>query len=294
MAERAPFEVVVAAYGPSPFLTSTLESIVANVPGSVRVTLLDDCSPDDAVRQIGARFADRVRYMRNERNLGTSGSFNEAMRISQSQYTVLVGPDDLLLPSAGDTYSRAIALGTAAAAIHPGVQVIDETGAATTPLPDRVKDALRPGAGMHKGQELAVRILLGNWTYNPAIAWRTDLVESVPFDESLTTAMDLDRLLRLAIAGESLLLSDSPALAYRRHSGAVSSVNRGAQRLGEELGIHARAKPQFKERGWRTAVIAAQMAPTARAHGLQVAATGQRSPVRERLETSRIAISPVH
>ena len=182
MAERAPFEVVVAAYGPSPFLTLTLESIVANVPGSVHVTLLDDCSPDDSVRQIGARFTDRVRYMRNEMNLGTSGSFNEAMRISQSLYTVLVGPDDLLLPRAGGTYTRAIARGTAAAAIHPGVQVIDETGAATKPLPDRVKDALRPGAGTHKGQELAVRILLGNWTYNPAIAWRTDLVESVPFD----------------------------------------------------------------------------------------------------------------
>ena len=291
MGELPALEVVVAAYGPSPFLRLTIESAMAYLPGTVSVTILDDCSPDDSVRRVAKEFAGRINYRRNDRNLGTSGSFNEAMRISRSRYTVLLGPDDLILPGAQDAYARAVRLETGAGAIHPGVRVIDETGALVKPLPDKIKHLLRPGAGLHKGQETAVRILLGNWTYNPAIAWRTDLVDSLPFDESLKTAMDLDRLLRLAMAGETLLLTDAPALAYRRHSGAVSSVNRGAQRLSEELGIHARAMQQFRERGWHAALAAAQLAPTARAHGLQVAATSLPSPARERLATTRIALS---
>jgi glycosyltransferase involved in cell wall biosynthesis len=287
------FEVVVAAYGPSPYLRETMDSILANVAPEVRVTVLDDCSPDAAVRSVTDAFGTRVGYHRNERNLGTSGAFNEAMRISRSPYTVLVGPDDLLLPDAGEAYERAIGLRTGAAAIHPGVRVIDGAGAAAMPLPDRVKDILRPAAGIHRGQELAVRLLLGNWTYNPAIAWRTDLVDTLPFDESLLTAMDLDRLLRMAEAGEALLLSDAPALAYRRHAGAVSSVNRGLQRLGEELDIHARACAAYRDLGWRTASLAAHAAPTARGHGLQSALSGSGSHPRDRLSTVRTALTPL-
>jgi glycosyltransferase involved in cell wall biosynthesis len=287
------FEVVVAAYGRSPYLRETLESVISNVGPAVRVTVIDDCSPDDSVVRIAEGLSPRVGYRRNEQNLGTSGAFNEAMRISQAQYVVLVGPDDLLLPGGGDAYERAIALGTDAGAIHPGVQVIDESGAAARPLPDRVKDVLRPAAGLHKGEELAVRLLLGNWTYNPAIAWRTDLVASVPFDESLRTAMDLDRLLRMAAAGEALFLSDDAALAYRRHAGAVSSVNRGLQRLSEELDCHARACVEFRELGWSRAIVAAQAAPTARAHGFHAALTADSSTLRERWATVRAALTPL-
>ncbi len=257
------------------------------------MTVLDDCSPDDAVRSVGEDFAARVGYHRNRHNMGTSGAFNEAMRISRSRYTVLVGPDDLLLPGARQTFERAIGLGTGSAAIHPGVQVIDGAGAAARPLPDRVKDLLRPGAGVHRGEDLAVSLLLGNWTYNPAIAWRTDLVDSLPFDESLRTAMDLDRLLRMAAAGEALLLSDAPALAYRRHSGAVSSVNRGMQRLGEELDIHVRARAAYRELGWRMAALAAQAAPTARGHALQSALSGSGWHRRDRWSTARAALTPL-
>lgn len=291
---RAPgYEVVVAAYGRSPYLRETLESVVRNVAPGVRVTVIDDCSPDESVARIAEGLSSRVDYRRNERNLGTSGSFNEAMRISRAPYVVLVGPDDLLLPGGGDAYERAIGLGTGAGAIHPGVQVIDGSGSPARPLPDRVKDVLRPAAGLHTGEELAVRLLLGNWTYNPAIAWRTDLVESVPFDVSLRTAMDLDRLLRMAAAGEALLLSDDTALAYRRHSGAVSSVNRGLQRLGEELDCHARARVKFRELGWSRAIAAAQVAPTARAHGFQSALTTGSSTLADRWATVRTALTPL-
>ena len=287
------YEVVVAAYGQSPYLRETLESVIQNVGTAVRVTVIDDGSPDDSVARIAEGLAGRVGYRRNERNLGTSGTFNEAMRIGRAQYVVLVGPDDLLLPGGGDAYERAIALGTDAGAIHPGVLVIDGSGTSARPLPDRVKGVLRPAAGLHKGEELVVRLLLGNWTYNPAIAWRTDLVDSVPFDQSLRTAMDLDRLLRMAAQGEVLLLSDDPALAYRRHAGAVSSINRGRQRLGEELECHARARIRFRELGWSRAMVAAQVAPTARAHGLQSALTADASTLSDRWATIRAALTPL-
>lgn len=286
-------EIVVAAYGPSPYLSQTLDSTSAAMPDDIRITVLDDASPDDAVARIAATHADRVAYRRNEPNLGTSGSFNAAMRLSTARYTLLVGPDDLLLPGAADIYAAALARFPGVAAVQPAVVTIDGEGRESVALTDRVKRVLTPKAGTLIDERLATGLLLGNWTYNPAIAWRTDLVETIPFDEGLHTAMDLDRLLRLAFAGEAFGLGEDPAFAYRRHSGAVSSVNKGRKRLAEELGIHAWARDQARTRGWRKAAVAAQAAAAARLHGLQLAATASGASREERMATLSLAVRPV-
>ena len=248
------FEIVVAAYGPSPLLAETLRSILAALPTpGPRVTVLDDASPTDVVRLIAEPLAPRVSFRRNERNLGVSGAFNVAADLSQSEYTILVGPDDRLLSSASDVYQHAIEQHRGAAAIQPGVITIDEAGQEVSDITDGVKRLITPRQGRSAGQSLAVSLLLGDWTYNPALAWRTDFVRQHRFDENLHTAMDLDLLLRLAFAGESVAVSTEPAFEYRRHEGAVSSGNRGLKRLGEELRIHHSAKDTATQRGWRRA-----------------------------------------
>lgn len=287
--EQEDYEVVVAAYGQSPYLPQTLDSVVSCLPESVRVTVLDDASPTDDVSRIAAGYAPRVGYQRNAQNLGTSGSFNEAFRLSRSPYTILVGPDDLLLPGAGEVYREGIAAHRGAAAIQPSVVVIDGGGDAADPLADRIKRVISPPPGAYTGSALANRLLLGNWTYNPAIAWRTDLVSAFPFDESLVTAMDLDRLLRLAFAGEQLVLLPREAFAYRRHAGAVSSVNKGQSRLAEELGIHAKALREARSRNWSRTCLIAQLAFTARSHGIQVAITSPTASTADRLRTLRLS-----
>jgi GT2 family glycosyltransferase len=283
-----PLHVIVPAYGTSPLLTETLASLVAVLPADVPLTVLDDATPSDAVSRQAEPFAPRLQYWRNERNLGVSGAFNAAVRRSRAEYVVLVGPDDRALPGFAETYLAAIAGNPGAAAVHPGVDTIDEHGRPWVSAGDKVKRVLRPRAGRLGGQRLAARLLIGNWTYNPAIAWRTSFVREHPFDEDLHTAMDLDLLLRLAFAGQTLALVDGPALAYRRHAGAVSSINAGRKRLAEELAIHARAAREAADRHWWATSAAARLAPTARLHGLMLA--GGRAG-EERWATIRLALT---
>jgi hypothetical protein len=133
-----------------------------------------------------------------------------------------------------------------------------------------------------------VRLLAGNWTYNPAIAWRSSFVAADGFDTGLHTAMDLDLLLRLAFSGASVALVDPVALEYRRHGGAVSSVNAGVKRLSEELGIHRSAREIARGLGWRRAAAMATLAPTARLHGLLLA---RELPAGERRQLVAVALS---
>lgn len=268
---RTPLQVIVPAYGKSPLLTETLASLVDVLPADVPLVVLDDATPGDDVRRQADPFAPRLEYWRNERNLGVSGAFNAAMRRSDAEYVVLVGPDDRAVPGFAQTYLAAIERYRGAAALHPGVTTIDEHGKPWVSTGDKVKRLLRPRAGRLRGQALAARLLVGNWTYNPAIAWRVSFVREHPFNEDLHTAMDLELLLRLSLAGEEFALVDGPALEYRRHAGAVSSINAGRKRLAEELQIHAWAGREAAKRHWRRTALAARLAPTARLHGLMLA-----------------------
>lgn len=265
---RDDFEIVVAAYGESPYLEGTLRSIVKAVPLRTRVTVLDDATPDGAVENIVKTFFPRVAYHKNQKNLGVSGSFNKAMRLSRSRYTVLCGPDDILLPDAGMVYRIAVEEHDGTAVIQPGVRTIDSQGNDCDPVGDKIKRRLTPKWGEHSGKKVAESLLAGNWTYNPSLAWRTDLVDTIPFDEGLHTAMDLDRLLKVVFAGETVTVVDMPAFGYRRHEHSVSSVNSGKKRLAEELKIHARAYGEAKKRRWWKAATMAQFAPTARLNGM--------------------------
>ena len=93
--------VVVAAYGDVPYLEETLSSLVKSQPECVPVFVLDDFSPTSDVREIAHKFVDRITYVRSEVNRGVSGSFNAAADLVDTDYLMLVGPDDRVTSSLG-------------------------------------------------------------------------------------------------------------------------------------------------------------------------------------------------
>jgi glycosyltransferase involved in cell wall biosynthesis len=261
--------VVVAAYGDVPYLEETLQSLVATQPDSVPIFVLDDCSPTNDVHEIAQRFIDRITYIRSEVNRGVSGSFNAAADLVDTDYLMLVGPDDRVTSSLEDFLQRIESEAFDAVVIQPGVSVIDSSGERVRPVNDRVKDFIAPKENsIHSGEDLAVTLLKGDWAYNPSLLWKVSYLKKARYNESLKTAMDLDILLRLTFEGESLYRSKAKVFEYRRHSEAVSSKNAGSQQFGEELSIHGWAYQSAKSKSWRAAMKWARWAPTPRLHAM--------------------------
>ena len=261
--------VVVAAYGDVPYLEETLKSLVATQPDSVPIFVLDDCSPTNDVHEIAQRFIDRITYIRSEVNRGVSGSFNAAADLVDTDYLMLVGPDDRVTSSLEDFLSKIESDAYEAVVIQPGVSVIDSSGERVRPVNDRVKDFIAPKENsIHSGEDLAVTLLKGDWAYNPSLLWKVSYLKKARYNESLKTAMDLDILLRLTFEGESLYRSKAKVFEYRRHSEAVSSKNAGSQQFGEELSIHKWAFESANSKSWPLAMKWAKRATTARLHAL--------------------------
>jgi glycosyltransferase involved in cell wall biosynthesis len=261
--------VVVAAYGDVPYLEETLRSLVVTQPDSVPIFVLDDCSPTPDVHEIAQRFSDRITYIRSEVNRGVSGSFNTAADLVDTEYLMLVGPDDRVTTSIEGFLQGIESEAFDAVVIQPGVSVIDSSGERVRPLNDRVKDFIAPKKdSIHSGEDLAVTLLKGDWAYNPSLLWKVSYLQETRYSESLKTAMDLDILLRLTFEGKSLYRSKAKVFEYRRHSEAVSSKNAGSQQFGEELSIHGWAYESAKSKNWRAAMRWARWAPTPRLHAM--------------------------
>lgn len=278
--------VLVPAYGPSPYLLETLRSVAASADPCTVVTVVDDGSPDDGVRTAAAAAGPGVDYVRLERNFGIAGAFRACTALSQGEYTVLLGSDDLLEPHYVREVRRLVECHASPEMVLPGVTVIGSAGSRTTPLADRVKRALAPRRErLLWGDRLAASLLVGNWLYFPAIAWRTDVLREKSFRQDMQTALDLDLELRIVFDGGSLAWSPVPAFRYRRHDASASSLTAlSGDRFAEERALFSWAFVRARELGWRRSALAARVHPTSRMHRAIVRASLARSRSRVRRE----------
>jgi glycosyltransferase involved in cell wall biosynthesis len=98
MATKGLVSVCIPAFNNGRFIAETLNSVLGQTYQNIEVIVVDDCSEDDTVSQIEQLADDRVRLIKNERNLGMHGNWSKALSYASGEFIKLVCGDDLLLP----------------------------------------------------------------------------------------------------------------------------------------------------------------------------------------------------
>lgn len=95
--------VVVPCYNYAQYLSECVESVLSQEGASVRVLILDDCSPD-RTPEVAAelnRKDSRIEYRRHEFNMGHIHTYNEGLlEWATGDFCLLLSADDLLAPGA--------------------------------------------------------------------------------------------------------------------------------------------------------------------------------------------------
>lgn len=251
-------------YGDPALFRRAVESVMAQTDPGWRLVVVDDVYPDPAPGEWLRGIDDaRIRYVRNETNLGVSGNFSRCLELVESDHFVLMGCDDLLEPGYVERIRAAIAEHPTASYFQPGVTVVDDAGRPASPLPDRVKGFSRPhrsGAAILSGEKLASSLLRGNWTYFPSICWSTEVVRQYGFAEDFEVVLDLALQLEIIRGGGSLVVLPERLFRYRRHAGSVSSWSaKDGTRFAEERAFFASAQKLMRDAGWRHAARVARV-----------------------------------
>jgi glycosyltransferase involved in cell wall biosynthesis len=77
-------------------LRECIESILCQTYGNFEVLIMDDCSPDNTGEVAQSFYDPRVKYIRNDTNLGHLRNYNKGINLTRGKYVWLISADDYL------------------------------------------------------------------------------------------------------------------------------------------------------------------------------------------------------
>lgn len=91
--------VLVPIYKTNPdYLKEAIQSILNQTFADFELLILDDC-PEDTREEVVKSFQDkRIKYFKNEQNLGITPSRNKLIDLAQGEYLAIMDHDDVALP----------------------------------------------------------------------------------------------------------------------------------------------------------------------------------------------------
>ncbi|MFB7472182.1 glycosyltransferase family 2 protein [Kitasatospora sp. NPDC056184] len=266
-------EILLPYYGDVALMQAAVRSVLAQTDGDWRLTVVDDGKEPGVPEWFAQLGDDRVRYFRNEQNLGVTGNYRKCLGLAEYEHLVFMGTDDIMLPTYVANVRSILEQYPRVAMVQPGVDVIDSAGKVSSTLADEAKRRLYApkiqGRRLLGGEELAVSLLRGNWLYFPAICWRTDAVKTAGFRDNLEIIQDLALVIDLLQAGEHMVVDDTKAFQYRRHavSASTSSAFSGT-RFTEARRYFLDVADRLDAHGWHRAAKASRLHLSARIHAL--------------------------
>lgn len=227
--------VLTAVYNGLPYLRESIESTLRQSYSNFEYLIIDDGSTDGSIDCIESYADPRIRFVRNEKNLGTSDTINRALSLIQTPYVVRLDQDDVSLPNRIEEQIDYLEK-------HPDISIlcswehtIDENGT-------RVRDAKRM---VRNYGEFLGPVLLGICPiWHPSIAFRKAAMDAVGgFDAQYARAEDfavtakfaLKRFNGTVIPRFHLLQREHSAQQSSRYNEKQASVNR---RIHEETIRH--------------------------------------------------------
>ncbi|WP_416778083.1 glycosyltransferase family 2 protein [Microbacterium lacticum] len=252
-------DVMLPYFGDSAHFRLAVQSVLSQTFTRFRLVCVEDASPEgDAGEWIDSLHDPRVVHVRNERNLGVAGNFTLCLALVEADHFVMMGSDDLMLPNHLEVLDAARRRYPEADLIQTRVEIIDDEGRPSRPLPDIVKAALRPRTRRRdrelQGESFASSLTRADWAYFPSLLWRTERARRLGFDQRYAIALDLGLILDIALDGGRMVILDPLTFRYRRHRASASmAAARTGERFAQEREFFLAYALRFQEHGWTRA-----------------------------------------
>lgn len=218
-ADAAPlFTVAICTQNRASLLAEALSSVLLQTVQDFEVVIVDDGGNDPTPEVVESFNDPRFRYVWQEQ-AGISAARNHAARISRGLYTAVLDDDDLMHPRRLEWHMANLKPGTVGNC-GSFVNFDNESGE----LELIVSKVPSFEVAMEKGSAP------GHSTW----MIRTDVIRNLQYDESLSSGVDNNFMLRLLRSGLKLTHTGKPVTLRRMHSGQVT-VTDGAQQAASAV-----------------------------------------------------------
>lgn len=216
------------------YLREAIESGLAQTYRNLEILVFDNGTMDETLKvaEDATRRDARVRFKRNERNLGISANFNALADAARGEFAVAIGDDDRLLP---EFVARLVA------AMAPTVRVVFSNQYLIDGNGQRLEERSKTHARRYGRDTLPAGILanasVAAWKLSIPISaslLHTDDLRRLRFRENLNTP-DIEFFIRLAREGAAFCFVPDPLMEYRVHPATETTGGLWSEQLVECL-----------------------------------------------------------
>ena len=235
--------ILMAVYEPRmDWLREQLLSLDAQTYPNLKLYIRDDCSPTVPFEEIQSCVQDCIRAFpyeirRNEKNLGSNGTFELLTREAEGEYFAYCDQDDVWLP---EKLSRLeAAMDENAQMAYCDMEIIDRAG---RKIAGSLKE-IRPRLRYMQGENLAEAYFFRNCTAGCSMLVRTEAARrAVPFP--VQTVCDQWIAIVAALLGEVRFV-ETPLQDYRQHGNNQTGILTG---VDSKEGYRSKRIGPLKER----------------------------------------------
>ena len=90
--------VAMPVYNAAAYLAEAIESILNQTYSDFVFLIINDCSTDDTEKVILSYKDERIKYVKNEQNVGVKDSLNKIIELTDTKYLARMDADDIAMP----------------------------------------------------------------------------------------------------------------------------------------------------------------------------------------------------
>jgi len=231
------FSICIPNYNYARYLGRTIQSVLDQTYGDFEILVSDNASTDDSAAVVESICDSRIRLTKNRCNVGFAANLDRAARHATGDFMILLSSDDVMRPTALDTYATVLnQLGRRAetTVLSSSTEIIDENDRPNgevdllrgrlwreTDVDNDLSTLLNHSVFQLSADELLARSMarMANPFAFCATAYPRKLYDSIEgYGGNRLIGPDKWFHWRLLAAAESAILVRTPLFGYRVHS----------------------------------------------------------------------------
>ena len=209
--KKSPFiSVSIPVFNGSNYIKYCINSVLEQSYANFELVIVDNCSSDETQSIVESYNDERIRYIRNKKNIGAINNFTKCVEMATGDYFVLLPHDDILLPEALEEFVSALE-NKNIGLVYSAMQVINENG-------DTLYRKKNYDNDMLFTSEEALADLIKNFMPIQCAMVRTAILKKLGgFDLKYSLFSDVHLWLRVFLEGWGAYYINTPKSCLRAH-----------------------------------------------------------------------------
>lgn len=206
--------VIIPTYNAAEYIEESIRSALSQTERNFELLVFDNASLDNTKEVVESIHDERIKFQRNERNIGFAGNANLGLRKAKGKYLCYLGADDIWEETFLENMLLLMEANRSMSFSHGSAIWIDEHG-------NQYGGMSGGWENVTKGEKAFLDCFDRGFCFS-TLMMRTDIVKRIgPLDESWKEIADTWLFLKLCLEGDVGYL-DKPLVRYRVHQKSLS------------------------------------------------------------------------